>query len=260
MNLSDPIFHDEEAARAYLETQRWPDGPICPWCGLGDRVKPLGGKSMGPGWYNCAGCCDKFTVRVGSIFERSHVPLRKWLLAFRLMCGSKKGVSAHQLHRTLEVTYKTAWFMAHRIREAMREQHTQTLGGPDKIVEADETFIGRSPKRQKYSGSGGYAHKIAVVSLVERGGPIRSFKMHGPPTAHEIKSAIRDHVAPDSRLMTDGAQYYKGVMPRHESVDHSKHEYVRGEAHTNTLEGFFSVFKRGMVGVYQHLGGIPPNT
>src|SRR5215472_16630194 len=140
--LSDPAFHDENAARAYLEGVRWPEGPFCPFCGSLETIKPLGGPSMGPGWYYCSACQDKFTVRVGSIFERSHIPLHKWLLAFRLMASSKKGVSAHQIHRTLGITYKSAWFMAHRIREAMKPSEPPTLGGEGKVLEVDETYLG----------------------------------------------------------------------------------------------------------------------
>src|SRR5271165_1529367 len=140
--LSDPAFHDEDAARVYLEGVRWPDGPFCPFCGSLETVKPLGGPSMGPGWYYCSTCQDKFTVRVGSIFERSHIPLHKWLLAFRLMASSKKGVSAHQIHRTLGITYKSAWFLMHRIREAMTDNDPTPLGGEGKTVESDETFLG----------------------------------------------------------------------------------------------------------------------
>src|ERR1700730_8805743 len=139
---SDPAFHDEDAARAYLEECGWPDGPFCPQCGAFDTVKPLDGPSMGPGWYYCAACQDKFTVRVGSIFERSHIPLHKWLLAFRLMTSSKKGVSSHQIHRTLGITYKSAWFMTMRIREAMTDTDPTPLGGEGKTVESDETFYG----------------------------------------------------------------------------------------------------------------------
>lgn len=142
--LSDPVYHDEEAARLYVQEVRWPDGVYCPFCGSLDGIKPLGGDSMGPGWFYCAACQDKFTVRVGSIFERSHIPLRKWLLAFRLMASSKKGCSAHQIHRTLGITYKSAWFLAHRIRECMAEADPPTLGGEGKVIEADETYFGKA--------------------------------------------------------------------------------------------------------------------
>jgi transposase-like protein len=147
--LSDPAYHDEEAARVYIEGIRWPEGPFCPFCGAFDTVKPLGGPSMGLGWYYCSACQDKFTVRVGSVFERSHIPLHKWLLAIRLMASSKKGISAHQLHRTLGITYKSAWFLGHRIREAMTDTDPTPLGGEGKTVESDETFYGHKPGRSR---------------------------------------------------------------------------------------------------------------
>src|SRR5579884_1408182 len=159
--LSDPVYHDEEAARLFLQEARWPNGVSCPFCGVLDDVKPLGGDSMGPGWFYCPHCQDKFTVRVGSVMERSHIPLHKWLLAFRLMASSKKGISAHQLHRTLGITYKSAWFMAHRIREAMREDDPTPLGGKDKVVEADETYYGRAgdPKDVEFVNGKGWQRR-----------------------------------------------------------------------------------------------------
>src|SRR5215831_20591600 len=163
--LSHPAFHDEEAARAYLEGVRWPDGPFCPFCGSLETIKPLGGPSMGPGWYYCSACQDKFTVRVGMIFERSHIPLHKWLLAFRLMTSSKKGVSAHQLHRTLGITYKSAWFMAHRIRAAMAPVDPPQMGGEGKTLEADETYIGcagsHDPDSWTFSNTEGWVRKYS---------------------------------------------------------------------------------------------------
>src|SRR3954466_761259 len=159
--LSDPVYHDEEAARLYIQEARWPDGVYCPFCGALDDIKPLRGESMGPGWFYCPACQDKFTVRVGSIFERSHIPLSKWLLAFRLMASSKKGISAHQLHRTLGITYKSAWFLAHRIREAMAIGPLNPFGSKGGAVEADETFIGRKPGKKVRQGT---AHKMAVLT------------------------------------------------------------------------------------------------
>jgi transposase-like protein len=179
--LSDPVYHDEEAARLYLQEIRWPDGVFCPFCGTLDDIKPLGGKSMGPGWFYCPACQDKFTVRVGSTFERSHIPLSKWLLAFRLMASSKKGISAHRLHRTLAITYKSAWFLAHRIRECMADTDPTPLGGKDKLVEADETEIGRAgdPEDSVFVNGRGWVRKggekkITVATPVERGGKARS--------------------------------------------------------------------------------------
>ncbi len=251
-NLTNPIFHDEQKARKFLEAVRWPNGPTCPHCGAVENIAPVGGESMGPGWYYCAACKDKFTVRSGSIFERSHLPLHKWLLAFRLMASSKKGISAHQLHRTLNVTYKTAWFLAHRIREAMKEKTWPgPLGGEGKTVESDETFIGRKSGRKVRQGS---AHKHAVVSLVERGGKVRSFHVERVNAA-TLRKVLTEQVDNKSRLMTDEAVYYKAAGKQfadHQSVNHSEEEYVRGDAHTNTLEGFFSIFKKGMTGIYQH--------
>jgi len=151
--LSDPVFHDEDAARAYLESVRWANGRFCPHCGSTDKTAPLGGPSMGPGWYYCSACKDKFTVRNGSIMERSHIPLHKWLLAFRLMASSKKGISSHQLHRTLGITYKSAWFLSHRIREAMSDTDPAPIGGEDKTVEADETFIMKQRGRATWTFS-----------------------------------------------------------------------------------------------------------
>jgi len=255
-DLTQPHFTNEEAARAFLEASRWPDGPYCPHCGEVDnltRVDSAKASKTRAGVIQCNSCRKQFTVTVGTVFERSHIPLHKWLLATHLMCSSKKGISAHQLHRMLGITYKSAWFMAHRIREAMAPAKGEApIGGEGKTVEADETFLGKSHKTKKGPG---YAHKIAVLSLVERGGPIRSFKLDGKPTSYEIKGILDDQVHSRSRLVTDGAQYYKGArFAKHQSVDHSKTYVTDGDVHTNTLEGYFSIFKRGMVGTYQHCG------
>ena len=257
-DLSNPIFNNEEKARAYLEAQRWPDGPYCPFCGQTETVKMLPPKgSMGRGWYHCKDCRKKFTVRVGTLYERSHVPLHKWLLATHLLCASKKGMSAHQLHRMLGVTYKTAWFMAHRIREAMRDKNPEPMGGDGKAVEADETYFGGKKRRSMRRPDGkqyGLGDKMKIVALVERGGRARSFHVD-----HVDSKTIRDilvkNVRRDSVLMTDEAKQYRVVgkeFAGHKRVYHSIYEYVRGEAHTNTIEGYFSIFKRGMKGVYQH--------
>ncbi|HWA92464.1 MAG TPA: IS1595 family transposase [Rhizomicrobium sp.] len=259
------IFQDATAAREWLESRLWPDGPVCGHCGVLDEARAL---SSRPGLYQCNACRKQFSVTVGTLFERSHIPLNKWLLATFLFCASKKGVSAHQMHRMLGITYKSAWFMMHRIREAMAPgAGAGPLGGPGKVVEADETYIGRKDGVRKRASAGGYRHKRTVLSLVERGGKIRSFKL-GSSSRDEIGPAIYENVHPESVLHTDGAQVYKGLAHTagHEAVDHSK-TYVRKsdianiggvadwpDVHTNTLEGFFSVFKRGMVGVYQHCG------
>lgn len=249
--LSEQRFHDEQAAYDWVEAHLWPDGPICPHCGTVGRAYALKGKTNRIGLRKCGACRKKFTVKMGTIFEDSHVPMTKWLQAFYLLSSSKKGISSHQLHRTLEVTLKTAWFMAHRIREAMRDGSLSPLGGEGKIVEADETYTGRKQGFEKKRGVG---HKMKVLSLVERGGKVRSVRMD-TITAEDVGKVVRANVARESRLMTDEARYYTDVgaeMAGHESVNHAGEEWVRGEAHTNTLEGYFSVFKRGMKGVYQH--------
>jgi transposase-like protein len=253
--LSDLHFHNEEAAYEWVEARLWPNGPQCPRCKGTDRVGKLQGKSTRAGVYKCYACKKPFTVKVGTIFEDSHVKLHIWLQAIHLICSSKKGISSNQLHRTLKVTLKTAWFMGHRIREAMRSGSLATpMGGEGAILEADETFIGKKDGEVKPKGARGYAHKQAALSLVERGGDVRSFVIDKANT-NNIKPIIDANLAKESRLMTDQAAYYivigKGFAG-HESVDHSKEEYVRGDAHTNTLEGYFSIFKRGMKGVYQH--------
>jgi len=265
--LSHPCYHDEEAARAQLESIRWPDGPYCPICGSFDRVSAIASppKAKSGGWHNCATCRRKFTVRVGSIFHRSHVPIAKWLLAFRFMAGSKKGFSAHQLHRTLNVDYKTAWFMEHRIRECMDESDGGPLGGKDQVIEADETFLGPPVKglHQKdnwvfVSGTGWVQKvedkKLKIVTLVERGGRARSVKVDNLTSA-TIHSVLSQNADKESRLHTDEARYYRRpgrAFAEHEAVNHGEEEWVRGDVTTNTVEGFFSVFKRGMKGVYQH--------
>jgi transposase-like protein len=192
VNLTDKIFTDEDAAREHLEAIRWPDGPVCPHCGCTDKVYRLAGKSHRPGLIHCNNCDGSFTVKTGSVMESSHVPLRKWVLAFRLLASSKKGMSANQLHRTIGVTYKTAWFMWHRIREAMRDGDLSPMGGGGKIVEADETYIGRlkgQPKRR-----GGSTHKNTVLTLVERGGRARSFHIDNANVA-EVAPIVRENIA-----------------------------------------------------------------
>jgi len=264
--LSDPVYHDEEAARLYLQEVRWPDGVFCPFCGALDDIKPLGGPSMGPGWFYCPHCQDKFTVRVGSIMERSHIALTKWLLAFRLMASSKKGVSAHQLHRTLGISYKSAWFLGHRIREAMTDDDPTPLGGEGKIIEADETYIGRAgdPKDTIFVNGKGWVRregeeKMKVMTLVERGGKARSVHIDRA-TSVELNKVLVAKADPQSRLMTDDAKAYGRPGRRfasHDTVNHTADEYVRKlsdgtKAHTNTVEGYYSIFKRGMKGIYQH--------
>jgi transposase-like protein len=266
--LSDPAYHDEDAARAYLEEVRWPDGPFCPFCGAFETVKPLGGPSMGPGWYYCSACQDKFTVRVGSIMERSHIPLHKWLLAFRLMASSKKGVSAHQIHRTLGITYKSAWFLMHRIREAMNDNGAAPLGGEGKIVEANETFTVHKEggptwilhPEHGWQKSRSPLDRVPVVTLVERGGRARSQKTENV-TAATLRSVVLGSADTKSRLMTDELRAYRRIGQRfagHDTVRHEEEEWARKledgtKAHTNTVEGFFSILKRGIYGCYFHV-------
>ncbi len=253
-------FTNADAARKHLEALLWPDGPICAHCGVIGEATALKGKSTRPGVYWCNACQKPFSVTVGTVYESSKIPLNTWLYANHLLCSSKKGISGHQLARMLGVTYKSAWFMAHRIREAMAPKagSDPPLGGDGFVVEADETYIGKKDGKRKNRQAGGYAHKRTILSLVERGGRIKSFKLGGNTKA-EIVQAIRENVDPASTLHTDGAPAYKFTLAvaAHESIDHSK-EYVRQgkdeKVHTNTLEGFFSVFKRGMVGTYQHCG------
>ncbi|HVM77887.1 MAG TPA: IS1595 family transposase [Stellaceae bacterium] len=260
-DLTNPIFTDETAARTHFEALRWPDGVCCPYCGSFDRVAKLGGQSMGPGWYHCKDCRRKFTAAVGTIYERSHIPMTKWLLATHLMCASKKGMSAHQLGRMLKLPYKTAWFMTHRIREAMRPLFADAmgpLGGEGKTVEADETFVGgkdRNKHVQKKSGQGNHPAKEPVFSLVERQGSVRSFHLFAV-NARNLREVLVSQVDRKTYLMTDAYTGYKIVgreFAKHEAVSHEAGEYVRGDAHTNTVEGYFSILKRGIAGVYHHV-------
>ena len=260
-NLTSPIFKDEAKAREHLEAQRWADGRYCPHCGESEEAKtPLvGGVKHRPGLYYCNSCKTTFTVTVGTVFERSKVPLTKWLLAFYLMSSSKKGFSAHQLHRTLGVTYKTAWFMAMRIREAMKpSKDAGPTGGKGKIVEADETVIGGKEKnkhvskRKKVTGAVG---KQIAFSLVERGGHVRSYHVANV-SSKTLRDILVTQISRASTLMTDDAGQYRLIGPefaRHGKVNHSIEEYVRGDCHTNTVEGYFSILKRGVIGTYHHV-------
>ncbi len=250
MDITAKIYNDEEAAREHIEAIRWPHGPVCPHCN-GDRVSVFGGKSMGPGWYHCNDCRQKFTVRVGSIYERSKIPLHKWVLATHLMASSKKGISAHQLHRMLGITYKSAWFMAHRIRESMREFAPDPVGGANKVVEVDETYVGGKAKNRAFKEP---PKKEAVVALVERGGKVRS--QHVPKvTARVVGKIVNQQIQQASYIMTDESPVYPKIAREfggHGTVNHSIKEYVRGSFwHTNTVENYFSIFKRGINGVYQ---------
>jgi len=250
--LEAPHFHDEAAAYEYVEALLWPTGPVCPHCGncAPDKIGKLNGKTTRQGLRKCYECRKPFTVKMGSIFEDSHAPLRLWLQAIHLMCSSKKGISTRQLQRTLGVGMKTAWHMGHRIRLAMAPGNIGPIGGAGKSVEADETYLSKSPKTRKPEGTALNAKPAPMVfSLVERGGNIRSMYLDDK----NVRGAMFEHLHDDSRLLTDGAQTYRFQVRQHESVDHSKYEWARGDVHTNTLGNCFSIFKRGLVGVYQHM-------
>ncbi|MGB6228690.1 MAG: IS1595 family transposase [Litorimonas sp.] len=251
--LSRPEFHNEEAAYAYVEARLWPNGATCPKCGERDRVSKMGGKSTRIGAHKCYKCRKPFTVKVGTIFESSHVKMNLWLQAIYLMCASEKGISSNQLHRTLGVTLKTAWFMSHRIREAMRDGALDPMGGMGGVVEADETYIGREPGMAK--GRQGGHHKMKVLSLVDREtGRARSFVVDRVNRS-TILPIVNENVDRETRMMTDEAYWYRPLAQTfadHQSVDHGRKEYARGDVTTNTVEGYFSIFKRGMKGVYQH--------
>ncbi|WP_394888470.1 IS1595 family transposase [Mesorhizobium sp. AaZ16] len=261
--LSKPYFHNEAAAFEHVEAMLWPQGPVCPKCGSMDKhYKLVGVRSKASkkhpegvdrhGLYKCAACRSQFTVRMGTIFEESHLPLHKWLQAIHLMCSSKKGISSHQLHRVLECTYKTAWFLSHRIREAMRSDDFTPMGGNGKTVEVDETYIGRLADVPVNKGT---AHKNIVLTLVERGGIARSFHIDTTAVARVVP-IVNANIAKESAFMTDEARQYVTVgktFAMHGSVEHGKGEYGKaGGVNTNTVEGFYSIFKRGMKGVYQH--------
>lgn len=248
--LSDLRFHNEQAAFDYVEAKLWPNGPVCPHCrATGDKIGRLSGKTTRHGLRKCYACRKPFTVRIGSIFEDSHLPLRLWLQAIHMLCSSKKGISTRQLQRTLGCGMKTAWHLGHRIRFAMAPDSSQSpLGGSGKTVEADDMEMGRSPKTRKRPG--GRKSNVKVLSLVERGGSVRSVVIDH----RGIGPLFYEHFDRNSRLVTDSASVFKFAgAAKHEAVDHSKYEWVRGDVHTNTLEGFFSIFKRGIVGIYQHV-------
>lgn len=248
-----PQFHDEAAAFAKLESILWPNGPVCPHCGGVNHSGKLGGKATRIGVWKCYDCRKQFTVKVGTVFEQSHVALHIWFQCAFLMCSSKKGISSHQLHRTLGVGLKTAWFMSHRLREAMREGKLPGgFGGEGKFVEADETYVGGKAKNRAFKDP---PRKEAVMSLVERGGRVRSH--HVPEvTAKTLRPILVDAIAKDTHFRTDESPVYYKIgegFASHQTVNHSISEYVRGDAHTNTVEGYFSIFKRGIYGVYHHV-------
>jgi len=259
-DLRNPIYHDEDAARAHLESLLWPHGPACPRCGVTeDRITKLQGKSTRPGVYKCKDCRKPFTVTVGTVMERSKVPLSKWVLAAHFMAASKKGMSALQLHRMMGGSYETSWFLFHRLREAARVTGGGPMGGEGKFVEADETVIGGKERNKRKSRRNklniGAVGKQVCFTLVERGGRARSFHVANVSgkTLHPI---ILKHVDPKTALMTDDAGQYRLVGPRFarfETVNHGADEYVRGDAYTNTVEGYFSILKRGVIGTFHSI-------
>jgi transposase-like protein len=266
-NLQNPIFTDENKAREWLEARVWPQGPICPHCGAsGDDVTKLEGAKHRPGLYQCNQCREQFTVTVKTVFERSHIPLTKWLAALFLLTASKKGVSAHQVHRSLGISYKSAWFMMHRLREALRQGGLAPMGGTNKVVEIDETVFGKQQGAPKRLSAGGSYFRNTVLTLVTRGGLARSFHVDGTTLA-TLLPIIRANIQAETFVMTDEASWYLNLgktFGSHEAVKHSAKEYVRRDwtwhtgqlqqikIHTNTVEGYYSIFKRGMKGVYQH--------
>lgn len=260
--LSQKHLQNEEDAYKWVEARIWPKGAQCPHCFEQKRVSKMEGKATRFGLYKCYACRKQFRVTVGTIFEKSHVPLHLWLQAFYLVAGSKKGISSNQLHRTLGVTLKTAWFMSHRIREAMRSGSLMPpMGGESEVVEVDETIYGRASTHPKGRGQKFWSsmHKNIILSLVERGGSVRSYHVSGS-TVGEVIPIVKANVSRETSMMTDSAPLYKFQLmdfASHDQINHSAGEYVRyvdlnHTVHTNTVEGYFSVFKRGMRGVYQH--------
>jgi transposase-like protein len=257
-DFSNPIFHDETKAREWLEARLWPDGPICPHCGVVDQATLMRGKTTRPGLYQCNACKEPFTVTVGTLYERSHVPLNKWLGATHLMMASKKGMSALQISRMIGVPYKTAWFLCHRIRESLREHTADKLGGEGMIVEVDETYVGGKDKNRhanKRLGVHGGSQREAVVALVERGGRVRSHHVKDV-NSKNLRLVLTDEIHHATHLMTDSASAYPAIganFAQHSMVNHTIEEYVRGDVSTNTVESYFAILKRGIMGTFHHV-------
>jgi transposase-like protein len=259
-HLNDPIYHDDDAARAHLETLLWPHGPSCPRCGVTeDRITKLQGKSTRPGVYKCKDCRKPFSVTVGTVMERSHIPLHKWVLAAHFMASSKKGMSALQLQRMMGVTYETAWFLFHRLREAAKDYAATPMGGEGKIVEADETGVGGKERNKNLSKRNpkniGMVGKSIAFTLVERDGRARSFHVANVSGA-TLGPILFRNVHRTTTLMTDDAGQYRPLgrqFARHEVVNHSVEEYARGPWHSNTVEGYFSILKRGVYGTFHNV-------
>ncbi len=261
-NLQNPIFTDETKAREWLEARVWPNGPVCPHCGAtSDDVTKLAGKAHRSGLYQCAACREQFTVTVKTVFERSKIPLSKWLAALFLLTASKKGVSAHQVHRSLGISYKSAWFMMHRLREAMRSGGLMPpMAGEGQTVETDETYFGSIDQAEQTVSAKGRRigirrpAKRAVLALVERGGRARTFHI-AQADQNTVHAIMKANISKETRIHTDESRIYN-IAPwhfaKHETIKHTAFEYVRGDVTTNTVEGYFSIFKRGMKGVYQH--------
>jgi transposase-like protein len=257
--LSNPIFHDADKAREWLEARIWKNGRVCPHCGVVDASTLMQGKTTRPGLYQCNACREPFTVTVGTLYERSKIPLHKWLAATQLLMSSKKGMSALQIGRMLGISPKSSWFLMHRIRESLRGTELGQLGGEGKVVEADETFIGGKEKnkhaRVRNKKNIGGQGKEAVFSLVERGGRVRSQRV-ASVAAKTLRPILTEQINAASSLMTDGAGQYRHMhkdFARHEMVNHEIDEYVRGDAHTNTIESYFAILKRGIIGTYHHV-------
>src|SRR6202162_5542563 len=260
-DLRSAIFHDDNAAREHLERVLWPFGPVCPRCGvMGDRITKLSGHSTRPGVYKCKDCRKPFSVTVGTVMERSHIPLSKWVFAAHLMAASKKGFSAHELHRVMDISYEGAWFLFHRLREAAdNKNETGPLGGDGGAVEIDEAYIGgKEANKHAYKRKnvrGGVKGKMPVVSLVERDGHTKSFHV-ARVNWRTLRPIMVKHVRRDTHLMTDKAQIYPALardFARHSAVSHKDQEYVRDDVHTNTVESHFALFKRGVYGTFHHI-------